>query len=133
LLGLSSKFGRYLPTLKPIVQKENMTNADRENAVLSSFLYSDDMGTDKTNTFLLSADAFTSDFRKRVATKINATTTIDKAYSLLSYDLENSIEGTHYEQEWINILAQTPLPFTLAKRYHDDIRKDFSKKDGDRI
>jgi len=73
----------------------------------------------------LSEDAFTSDFRRRVATKINATASVDKAYSVLSYDLESSIENTPYEQDWINILAQTPLPLTLAKRYHDDIRKEY--------
>jgi len=104
-----------------------MSNQDRENSILASFLYADDMGEDTSKAFLLSEDAFTSSFRKRVAMKINATTTIDKAYSLLSYDLENNVEGTVYEQDWINILAQTPLPFSLAKRYHDDVRKDYEK------
>ena len=98
-----------------------MQQADRENAVLASFLYADDMGTDKTDTFILAADAFTTDFRRRVATKINATTAVDKHYSLLSYELENVIESTQYEQEWLNILAQTALPFSLAKKYHADI------------
>ena len=110
-----------------------MTAEDRENAILASFLYADDMGEDTSKSFLLSEYAFTSLFRKRVAVKINATTTIDKAYTLLSYDIENSVEGTTYEQQWINILAQTPLPLTLAKRYHDDVRKAYNNKDGDLI
>ena len=98
-----------------------MQQADRENAVLASFLYADDMGTDKTDTFILAVDAFTTDFRRRVANKINTTTTVNKHYSLLSYELEYAIESTQYEQEWLNILAQTPLPFSLAKKYHNDI------------
>jgi hypothetical protein len=100
--------------------------ADRENAVLSSFLYSNDMGEDTSKAFLLSEDAFTSAFRRRVATRINATTATDKAYSFLSYEIENTIGGTIYENAWLDILAQTPLPFSLARRYHNDIRKDYS-------
>jgi len=113
-----------------------MTAADKENAVLASFLDVDDLYMDKTNTFLLSEDAFTSEFRKRIATKINATTATDKAYGFLRYELETSVEGTIFEQAWCEISginAQTPLPLSLAKRYHDDIRKDYNKKDGDRI
>ena len=102
-----------------------MTQADIENAVLASFLYADDMGEDTSKSFILSEDAFTSDFRRRVAIRINATTTIDKAYSVLSYDIEYKIGGTIYEQPWIDILAQTPLPFSLANRYHDDIKKAY--------
>ena len=113
-----------------------MTAKDRENSVLASFLDVDDLLMDKENTFLLSEDAFTSSFRKRVATKINATTSTDKAYGFLRYELETSISGTIYEHEWLEISsinAQTPLPLTLAKRYHDDIREAYNKKDGDRI
>ncbi len=98
-----------------------MTAQDRENAVLASFLYANDVGEDAENAFILAEDCFTSSYRRRVATKINATTTVDKAYSLLSYELENATLGSVFEAEWINILAQTPLPFTLAKRYHDDV------------
>ncbi len=105
-----------------------MTVEDRENAILSSFLYADDMGEDKTDTFLLSEDAFTSAFRKRIAIKINATTATDKAYSLLSYDIESSVEGSVFEHNWIQILAQTPLPFSLAKRYHDDVREALNNR-----
>lgn len=108
-----------------------MTNEDIENSVLCSFLLANEMGEDTEKAFLLSEDAFTSSFRKRIATKINATTSTDKAYALLSYDLENSVTGTIYEQDWVNIIGsrtitgQTPLPLTLAKRYHDDIRKEY--------
>jgi len=103
-----------------------MTNEDRENAVLASFLYSNDIGLDTKDAFQLAEDAFTSDFRRRVAVKINATTAVDRAYAYLSYELENAIEGTVYEMDWVNILAQTPLPFSLAKRYHSDIVSAFN-------
>ncbi len=105
-----------------------MIDADRENAVLASFLFADDMGTDTKDAFFLSEDAFTSAFRRRVAIRINATTAVDKAYALLSYDMQESIEGTTYEQEWINILAQTPMPFSLVERYHKDIRRAFNER-----
>jgi len=110
-----------------------MTTADRENAVLSSFLHADDGEEDTSKAFKLSEDAFTSSFRKRVAIKINATTQTDKAYAFLSYELENSVEDTIFEAEWINILDQRPLPFSLAIRYHDDIRKLYNQRDGDKI
>ena len=116
-----------------LTERQNMNTVDRENAVLASFLYSDDMGEDTDKAFLLAEDAFMSEFRKRVAVKINATTTVDKAYSVLSYDIENSVSNTVFEQDWINVLAQTPLPLTLAKRYHDDIRSEYDSLGGDRI
>ncbi len=113
-----------------------MTPQDRERSVLTSFLDIDDLIMDKKNTFLLSEDAFTSELRKRIAIKINATTNTDKMYGFLRYELETSIVGTIFEQEWNEISginAQIPLPLTLAKRYHDDIREAYNKKDGDRI
>ncbi len=113
-----------------------MNAKDRENSVLASFLDVDDLLMDKEHTFLLSEDAFTSPFRRRVATKINATTVVDKAYGYLRYELETAVEGTIYAQEWLEISginAQIPLPLTLAKKYHDDIREAYNKKDGDRI
>ena len=107
-------------------ERQNMQKADRENAVLASFLYADDLGIEKTDTFPLAEDAFTTDFRRRVATKINAATTTDKYYSLLSYEIESAVTNTIYEDHFINILAQTPLPFSLAARYHSDIVRDYN-------
>ena len=49
-----------------------ISTIDRENAVLASFLYANDMGEDVSNSFLLSEDAFTGSFRQRIAIKINA-------------------------------------------------------------
>ena len=107
-----------------------MTATDRENVILASFLDVDDLMMNKEDTFLLSEDAFTSEFRKRIATKINATTSTDKAYGFLRYELETSVEGSIYEQQWSEISginAQTPLPLTLAKRYHNDVRKAYNE------
>ena len=116
-----------------------MTSQDRENAVLTSFLLANEMGENTDNAFLLSEDAFTSSLRRRIAIKINATTNTDKAYALLAYELENKLSGTIYEVEWDNIIGtrtatgQTPLPLTLAKRYHDDIVRDFLSRKGDML
>ena len=105
-----------------------MNIIDRENAVLASFLYADDMGTDKTEAFELDQKAFTSSYRRATANKINDETKGDKMYGYLSLTLEGHTEGTIYEQEWIDILAQTPLPFSAAKRIHSDLFTEYENR-----
>jgi len=105
-----------------------MTNIDRENAVLASFLYADDMGTDKKQSFELDSRIFTSSYRRATANKINDETNNDKMYGYLSVTLQDLTANTMYEQEWINILAQTPLPFSMAKRIHNDLIVEFNNR-----
>ena len=100
-----------------------MKKEDRENAVLASFLYANDVGENTDNAFLLCEECFTSPFRKRIAKRINAETSENRFYAVLSYDIEGSIAGTVYEDQWLNLLSQTPMPFSLAKRYHNDIKR----------
>jgi len=98
-----------------------MNIIDRENAILASFLYSDDMGTDKTQAFILDDVVFTSSYRRATANKINDETKGDKMYGYLSITLEGHTEGTIYEQDWIDILAQTPMPFNVINKVYDDL------------
>ncbi len=106
---------------------------DRENAVLASFLYADDMGTDKTQAFELDSNIFTSSYRRATANKINDETNGDKQYGYLSVTLGDLTEGTEFEQEWINILAQTPMPFSVVKRMHNDLEIEYKKRLGECI
>lgn len=102
--------------------KAKSNKEDIENMILSSFLFLNDLAQRdelEYDMFVLSEFAFTSPFRSKVAAKINAVE--DEAYSYLSYELENSIQGTSYEQEWINILSQNSLSLKIVKRYHDKL------------
>ncbi len=106
---------------------------DRENCVLASFLYADDVDTDKTQAFELDSNIFTSSYRRATANKINDETSGDKMYGYLSITLEGLTEGTEFEQEWINILAQTPMPFSVVKRIHNDLEIEYKKRLGECI
>ena len=104
---------------------------DRENAVLASFLYSDDMGTDKTQAFILDSDIFTSSYRRATANKINEETNNDKMYGYLSVTLQDLTIGTAFENEWTDIIGytgQTPMPFSVSKRYYDDLKVEYKKR-----
>ena len=94
-------------------------NINIQRAVLSTFLWSNDTGLDTKDAFTLNPYVFTGD-RVLIASKINEVTdTEDKFYSLLNMELENtSLE------EWMEIAQQTPMPFSLAKRYYEKLESD---------
>ena len=94
---------------------------DRENSILASFLYIDDMGENKDEVFIIDSNIFTSAYRRAVANKINDETKTDQNYGFLSVTLENDTAGTTFEQDWIDIIAQTPFPLTVAKRMNEKL------------
>ena len=106
-----------------------MNTINRENAILSCFLFSDDTGLDTTESFELQSNIFTSSFRRALADKINSETNNEKQYSYLNFTMDGHVLGTENEQEWIEILAQTPLIFSVSKRIHTDLIKEY----GDRL
>ncbi len=97
-----------------------MDKLNIENAILSTFLFANEMSNDLTWIFKLDTSIFSNPFRKRVAAKINDVE--DDAYGFLSYEIEESVIGTQYEQDMIEILAATPI--TNAKKYHDKLVED---------
>lgn len=97
-----------------------MNRNDIENAILSTFLLANDMSNDLSWIFKLDTSIFSSKFKKRVAEKINAVE--DGAYGFLSYTIEESVIGTPYEQDFIDVLAAHPI--THVKKYHDKLVKD---------
>ncbi len=91
-------------------------NLNIQRAILASFLWSNDIGTDTKDAFLLNPHLFTGD-SKLIAAKINKVTeTEDRFYSLLNLELENTSHN-----EWLQISIQTPLPFSLAKKYYNKL------------
>lgn len=106
-------------------------SVDIENAILCTFLLSNDMGEDLTNVYKLNTSIFTSPYRKRIAERINETE--DHAYGYLSFLIENDTQGTIYEQDFINILSQTPLGLGFSKKYHDKLIENSKQFIGDRI
>ncbi len=105
-----------------------ISTTDRENAVLSAFIFLDDMNYDKQETFILDSEVFTSSYRRAVAGKINDETNQDKMYGYLGVTLEEHTKGTKFEQDWIDIIAQTPLILCQAKRMHDDLKTEHKER-----
>ena len=97
-----------------------MNVADIENAILSTFLYADCL-EDQGEVYKLDLRAFTSSFRSRVAERINSEGR--GTYGFLSWNLEESIKGTVYESQWLDIISKTSLTLNYSKRYHDALLK----------
>ena len=94
-------------------------NTNIQRALLASFLWANDLGIDTNNAFILDVSVFDWD-RVLIASKINEVTmTKDRFYSLLNLELENTSQN-----EWMHISEQTPMPFSLAKKYHDKLISD---------
>lgn len=101
---------------------------DRENAVISSFLFANDTFENLDNVFIMDESIFSTKLQKRVVAKINEETNGSKMYGYQSIVIENAIEGTGLVVEWINILAQTPLPLTVASRIYKDLVKENNQR-----
>ena len=101
---------------------------NRENTLLASFLFLDDLGFKKDEVFKLNSEIFTSSYRRATANKINDETDTDKMYGFLSVTLEEHTKGTKFEQDWIDIIAQTPLILCQAKRIHDDLKTEHKER-----
>jgi len=91
-----------------------------ENAILSTFLYANDTTPNLGWIFKLETSIFTSPFRKRIAQKINEVE--DGAYGFLAYEIEESVTGTNFQTDFMDILTQTPL--SIVKKYHDKLVKE---------
>ena len=101
---------------------------NREHSLLATFLYADDNGLDKDNTFQLNENVFTSDFRRAVASKINDETNDEKMYGYLGVTLKDHTSGTKFEQDWIDIEAQTPYDINTAKRMHEKLDAEYKER-----
>jgi len=98
-----------------------MNNLNIERAILSTFLFINDTNDILEDVYKLDLRAFSTPFNKRVAEKLNLVR--NGHYGFLSYQLEESVRGTAFEFDWIEILAQTPLTLKYSKRYYDDLLK----------
>ena len=105
-----------------------METINRENALLATFLYADDLGIDKTDTFILDSNIFTSAYRRATANKINEETGGDKFYGYLLTTIEDLTKNTNFEHEYIDIISQNALCFSVAKRYHDDLKTEYKSR-----
>ena len=98
-------------------------NNNIQCAILSTFLWSNDLGIDTKDAFMLNTGLFTND-NFLIASKINEVTkTDDKFYGLLNLELENTSPNA-----WLNISLQTPLTFRFAKKYHDKLNNNRGKE-----
>jgi len=105
-----------------------MNTINMENSLLSTFLYADEYELNKDEMFKINSDIFTSSYRRAVSNKINDEIDGDKFMSYLSVTLEDHTKGTQFEQEWIDIIAQTPLVFSVAERIHEDLISEYKKR-----
>ena len=105
-----------------------MNTIDREHSILATFLYADDTGINKDNTFKLDQNVFTSEFRRAVANKINDETETDKMYGFLSVTLEEHTKNSKFEQDWIDIISQSPMTFNSSKRIHEALELEYKER-----
>ena len=106
-----------------------MSNSiDRENSILASFIYIDDMGMNKDEVFDLTSNIFTSEFRRAVANKLNDETDNEQMYGYLGVTLKDHTSGTKFEQDWIDIEAQTPLDLKVCKRIHENLGMEYKER-----
>ena len=101
---------------------------DRENAILASFLYANDMGINTYEAFILNSDLFTSAYRRATADKINDETNNDKMYGYLFVTIKDLTKDTKYEKDYLDIEIQTPMPFSVAKRIHAKLENEYKIK-----
>ncbi len=100
-----------------------MKSKNIQRAILSTFLWSNDLAIDTHNAFMLDLDVFNGD-AYLIASKINEVTqTEDRYYGILNLELENTSAI-----EWMEILAQTAMPFSVVKRYHSKLQQDYRQK-----
>lgn len=96
-----------------------------EDAILSSFLFAP-MMNDTKSLFKLNVNYFTTSFGKRVAENINEAIEKD-TLGMLDTMIEEKVTSTRFHIVYIEILAQTPMPISLAKQYHNDfLRKRYN-------
>ncbi len=91
-------------------------NVNIQQSILSTFLWSNDLDMDTKDAFMLNPSLFTGD-RYLIASKINEVTdTPERYYGVLNLELENTSPA-----EWLEISTQTPLPFSFAKKMHNNL------------
>lgn len=88
-----------------------------EQSILSSLVFASEQKTEFDEVFGLNLNAFENKLNKRIAEKFNSNENND--YFLEMLNIELSVKGTIYETEFIEIMSQTPLPLSVAKKYHD--------------
>lgn len=92
-----------------------------ETCVLSSFLFAGEEG--ERFAYTLDPTMFSTPFRRRVAERINEETAGERAYQVLSVMLEDTVSGTRYEQEMIEILGAAPFDLQTSERLYDELTK----------
>ena len=99
-----------------------MRRENIENAILTTFLDSNDLFDDMNKLYKLDPGIFTSPFRKRVAENINDVD--DNNFGFLALEIEEKTIGTSFAVELINLTAQTSLGLGFSKKYHDKLVAD---------
>lgn len=91
--------------------------AEIECAILSAFIFSKESGYHDNEIYTLQESIFSTLLRKRVAHVLNASEMDDYAYK--GVEMEQSVEGTKYQDGWIQIIGQSPMSIKESKKYHD--------------
>ena len=97
-------------------------SANIENAILSSFFFEQYYNKDHKRELILDLNIFTSELRKRVSHKLNESEPYE--YSFVSYEMQEKIKGTKFEQEFLNILGAEVMSINTARLYHDKLVQD---------
>jgi len=101
-----------------------------ENAVLSSFVFGT-MIEMYPKYFKLDALSFTTPLKRKLAAVIN--TELEQEQPTIDYvitQFEESLKS-HEQDEFLDILSQTPLNMETAKKYHQDLIAKRVKREND--
>ena len=101
-------------------------NYSIETAILNTMLECEYFHNEKP--FKLDSQVFTYPYNKRVAERINETIDKEDSLSLLSFLIQDKSANTKHEQDFLEILTQTPLVISVARKYHDYLKMEYVRK-----
>jgi len=100
-----------------------------EATILSTILFGAEFKDDEL-IFKINPKYFIHPFHKRVAQKINEGIDNDTLW-LCSYEIEEKVKGTNYEDVFLNMLSKTPVVYP-KKLYGYLIDKYYERKTNER-
>jgi len=102
-----------------------MRTLEREKTILSSFLFAD--ADELHDGFLLEEQFFSTALHRRLAHKLNEEVSKSLMYSLLLAEIDDRILSTSnnlLKQQWIELLAASPVPLRFARELYLRMKKE---------
>lgn len=95
------------------------TNYSIEISILATCLYQEDFWKEP---FKLDESVFTHPFNKRLAGTINRHIDENRSVGVLMYTLQDKVEGTKYESNFLDVISANVLALSTMKKYVEELR-----------